>query len=57
MVTISMKVEATFLEWDDFNEVVAFLNDNHNTAINFIFESNAQDCEVTNVEVINERAD
>lgn len=57
MVTISMNVEATFLEWDSFKELISFLTENHNTGIDLITESDAQNYEITNVEVINERAD
>lgn len=55
MVTISMNVEATFLEWNSFEELVSFLTENHNTGIDLISESDAQNYEITNVEVINER--
>lgn len=57
MVTISMNVEVTFLEWDSFDELIGFLMENHNTGIDLVTESDAQNYEITNVEVINERAD
>lgn len=57
MVTISMNVEVTFLEWDTFDELISFLTENHNTRVDLISESDAQNCEIIDVKVINERID
>ena len=57
MVTISMTVDVTFPDWNDFNNVVSFLSTNHNTAIDLIYESDMQRCKITNIEIKDEQTD